>query len=950
MRTKYDLYINGQKADINNDALVLMNYKLTDSESPAAVYNSRSQQLALPKTSRNNVIFDHIYRADHTTQIGKFNALQRTPFEIISEQGEKLECGYLKLTEINDTQYTVVLYGGLGGFLFSLMYNADGSKKSLADLQYFDDPIGGDDELNFNITRDAVREAWRTIGGLQAHSDLWNIINFAPCYNGVPGGDFDAKKAFCYNGCYGVKASDSGYSSRRNHVMVDLVNEVDEWGAQDLRSYQQRPVISIKALFEAIQRWATANGYTFTYTGIDFFSNANPYFWKSWLTLPKLDSIQLPNESGSGTGTFNGPDPGAQPTFGSNRVADTIISGPWNNKGYTAKHSVSVTFVPKLNTNSLSRLLAAWEVPDSLQGRRYWRIVTAYQLLALDGNGVVLGGSKVAMATTKTICSDGATPKETTVAPATFVSKYNNAIGTHPTSFSPSWTPEDGDVYESTMHNGKYYDNKRLTGDDLAPMEITLSFDDVVGVRDVRLRTTYLAVYSEIIQSDVRYYQVDTNVAPEYNYMESTQTVLGLSFMDNATDSYSYSVSGTAHSGSLIGKKTLLGGTHTPADYLLSYCKMFGLYFIVDESGKNIEIRQRNTAYHSSDAVLDIQKRVDLPSVKVVPYVIRSRWYDWVQEASGRFAEYYKSIYGQDYGMARVNTGFEFDADHTDVLNGSALKGAAEVLHQSKYFENITENKDGNPALCPSPFIDGGSFTLWNSSGETLQQDIVTPTDAATIDYINPDFLGYDNTMMPKPEFCDKDGKEQEGEDVLLMFDTSMAPQQYERLCLTDDNGLMTLYNEGKPCWLLGQAAIASNLKYTINDDADAANKLYIPRFRRMISGSSNPMSVTLSLDMAVPQEIDQPEITVPQSAGVFYRYWKNYMTDRLNVDAKVMTCKVDLRGLQVGRNLIGRICFFDGSLWALESIKNYVLGGDDLTECEFVKVNDKNNYITGHN
>ena len=942
MRLKYNLYINGEKADINDGALVLMNYKLTDVESPSAVYNSRSQQLALPRTSKNNVIFDHIYRADHTTQSGKFNALQRTPFEIIGVTGEKLEAGYLKLTDISDTQYTVVLYGGLGGFLFSLMYNADGTKKSLADLQYT--TAGGDNELDFNITRDAVREAWRTISGLYSHSDLWNIINFTPCYNGIPGGDFDPKKAFCYNGCYGVKASDGNYRSRRDHVMVDLTNAVDEWAAQDLRSYQQRPVLSIKAFFDALQRFATAAGYTLYCDPVWFYSS-NPRYWKTWLTLPKLDSIQLPNETGSGTGTFNGPDPGAQPTFGSARVADAVISGPWANKGYTAKHSVSVTFTPRLNTEGLTRVLTAWETPDSPNGRRYWRIVAAYQLLALDGNGVVVGGSKVAMATTKTKCSDGAVPKEETVSPATFVSKYNNPVGGWSVQFAPSWVPEDGDAYESTMHNGVYYDDWRLYGENLLPMEITLSFDNVAGVRDVRLRTTYLAVYSSIIQSDVRYYQVTTNVVPNYNYFDTTENLLGLSFMDGATDSYSYSVSGTAHSGSLISKRTLLGGTHTPADYLLAYCKMFGLYFITSEDGKRIEIRSRGSAYHLVDPVLDFQQRIDLPSVKVKPYIIKSRWYEWVQEVSGRFADYYKSVYGQDYGMARVNTGFEFDASHTDVLQDKILKGAAEVLHQSKYFENITEDSKA----CPPPFIDGGTFTLWNSSGEAQEQDIITPTDAATITYINTTYLGYDYTDYPKPEFCDKDGKELDGADVLLMYDGAGGPAQYGRFCLTDDNGLMTLYNEGKPCWLLGQASILANASYVIGYRADGTT-LYFPRFRRMMTGSSSPMTVTYSLDMAVPQEIDQPAITCDASKAVYYRRWRNYMNDRLDVDAKVMTCKVDLRGLQVGRNLLGRICFFDGSLWALENIKNYVLGGDELTECEFVKVKDKSNYHTGQN
>ena len=218
MRRKIELYINGSLADIATDALVLMNYKLTDSESPAAVYNSWSQSVVLPRTSRNNAIFDHIYRADHVTRSGKFNALARTPFAIYNEQGEILESGYLKLTDMDEVQYNATLYGGLGGFLFALMYNADGSKKSLADLQYFDDPIGGDDELNFNITRDAVREAWRTIGGLQAHSDLWNIINFAPCYNGIPGGDFDAKKALRYHAHIGVNGAERIVVSRHTCV------------------------------------------------------------------------------------------------------------------------------------------------------------------------------------------------------------------------------------------------------------------------------------------------------------------------------------------------------------------------------------------------------------------------------------------------------------------------------------------------------------------------------------------------------------------------------------------------------------------------------------------------------------------------------------------------------------------------------------------------------------
>ena len=154
MRRKYELYINGTLADIDIDVLVLMNYKQTDASSPATVFNAWSQSVALPRTSKNNVIFDHIFRDDHTTAVGKFNPLVRTPFVIYSDTGEILESGYLKLTDIDETQYTATLYGGLGGFLYGLMYNPDGSKRSLADLVYT--PGGDEHEFDFKITRDAV--------------------------------------------------------------------------------------------------------------------------------------------------------------------------------------------------------------------------------------------------------------------------------------------------------------------------------------------------------------------------------------------------------------------------------------------------------------------------------------------------------------------------------------------------------------------------------------------------------------------------------------------------------------------------------------------------------------------------------------------------------------------------------------------------------------------------
>ena len=945
MRRKIELYINGSLADIATDALVLMNYKQTDATAPAAVFNSWSQSVVLPRTSKNNTIFDHIFRADHVTASGKFNALARTPFTIYDEQGEILESGYLKLTDFDDRQYNATLYGGLGGFLFGLMYNSDGSKRSLADLVYT--PGGDEHEFDFKITRDAVREAWRHLNGLEVHNVPWHYINFAPCYNGLPGNGFNSKRAFCpTEGIYGVTGQDGNYKSRRGHVLVDMVNDVDEWAANDLRSYQQRPVLRFRRVIDAICNSANNGGYTVNLDA-DFFKGANPYYEQLWLTLPKIDGIQLPNDSGSGTEAITSPSEGAAPSFTETSVFDKAFAGSWVNKGTNAKHSVSVTFKPTINTAATENMLTSWEIPDSPSGRRYWRVVAMYQLLAYDADGVCIGGSKVGAASCFTKCSDGATPMERTVTPANFVSKYNDAIGTRPNQFTPGWIPEDGDTYEAAMVNGEYYkyiygwgnNNQVLADTNGDPLTITLDVDDIAGMADLKLRTTFLEIYCDSTQ--LRYYQIDTDALPEYNSMSHTHTLNFASFIDGLA-TYSYQISGTARSGAQMTKALLLGGTQTPADYLLSYLKMFGLYMTYNPATKAVGIMTRASFYNGGS--VDLTERIDVTTRKSQPFALTSRWYEWAAPVSGRFADYYRDVYNREYGMARVNTGFEFDASHNDVLKDCLFKGAAEVLHRNKYFVRVTQNGKA----VPSPFLDGGKYTLWNGAGEAKQLDVICPDDSATVEYVNQLFYGYDYRLLPKPEFCDKDGKAVSGEDVLLLFDSSNGTGYYSRMTLTDDNGLMTLYNEGAPCYLLGQWTIAANKKYTINDDADTSVKLYMPRFRRFLTGGSAPMTATHALDMAVASEIDQPQITVPADKAIYPRMWASYITDKMDVDTKVMTCKVDLRGLQVGQDLLRNFYHFDNCIWVLNQIKNYVVGGDELTECEFIKVNDKTNYTNG--
>ena len=71
-------------------------------------------------------------------------------------------------------------------------------------------------------------------------------------------------------------------------------------------------------------------------------------------------------------------------------------------------------------------------------------------------------------------------------------------------------------------------------------------------------------------------------------------------------------------------------------------------------------------------------------------------------------------------------------------------------------------------------------------------------------------------------------------------------------------------------------------------------------------------------------------------------------LRDLLDKDTKVMTCRVNLEGLQVGPQLLRRFFWYDNSLWVLNKITNYSLTTYDPAECEFVQVRNIENYTNG--
>ena len=248
------LHIAGQRADIDSSTLIQMNFTMEELTNPAVVKNSYSQQVTLEGTKTNNAIFGAFFRLDRRTADG-YNALAKTPFIITDELGGIVERGYVKLDEVvrsgASVQYKVTLYGGLGEYFYALSYKENGDKLTLADLDYLGTPTPAQ-ELDFNITADAVREAWNDL--FAGNDGKWSVINFAPCYNGIPE-DFEADKGiFKPEGIAATSVTKDGYTytPRDGWSLVELEKEYDEWQTKDMRSYLQRPVVSLRKIVEVL--------------------------------------------------------------------------------------------------------------------------------------------------------------------------------------------------------------------------------------------------------------------------------------------------------------------------------------------------------------------------------------------------------------------------------------------------------------------------------------------------------------------------------------------------------------------------------------------------------------------------------------------------------------------------------------------------------------------------
>lgn len=901
MRQNLHLYIGDMEVEFNQPPDILYTYQTTELTNPTVIKNSFSKQITIYGSPNNNNIFGQYWNVERlqgtSNGIGSyFNPSKKVPFKLYIN-GDIYESGYVKLDEVKivegkSVEYNITLYGGLGQFFYNLSTDWNtGNKRSLADLEYYawtdsTEPL----DLSFTINKSTVASAWNEILG----NDAYSVINFAPTYNGYPDSIDTDKAIMNFNGLTGFSSSvtidNKTYSTNGGYALATLPAKLMAEEVRDYRSYLQTPVIRVKNIIEAICRKENNsglydNGYEVELDS-DFFNSSNPYYYDSWMTLPLLTNLEFSTEGEGGSTAYTHNYAYVNPSQGGylyTFTLDTPITG-------SSKH-IYVEFDMAVTANCQSNWL---EMGGEDRCNAY--AVQLYASNSYTSTENILDGSKIEWCTHELM--DG--------------TKYtiNNAIkkGLYSPKFNASSEYISG-RWHKVSGTTTYLFNKRIKLDCSLPVGSTCFKIEIARSNSSRNEEAKI-LYDYSVYNQIR--NIPVTLVP----------------LSNSEMLLSAGNEGASFSNRYITKQMLLGTDFSPCDFLLSYCKQFGLYIHKDRVEDKIYIKTRKNFYNR-DKIVDIQDSIDrLKDITVKPLNIDYGFFALANSGvSSSFYNDYVNKYGKIYGQKIIATGYDFNADTKNLID-SVFKGAVQAKEMSQYFYTPNTTK-------VHPYMyNSVKYALYeNGDYESGSTDVKAPFKAIA-DEFNPydtEFPGYD--YISQAMFYDNSKKALGTEYTLLFFDGyEDIPSSYN-WNLTDDISAMYKLNNN-PCWLMTTSSVDAN------GNTIALPITQFPKFSRWYEGNK---WMIYSWDFGSPRELYVPNMPNNDEGNIYRNYFKTYYEDAYDVNSKIINAYVINKDFT--QDDLRNFYWFDNSIWRLNKIEDYNVTSFEGTKCEFVKVQDVNNY-----
>ena len=960
------LYINNSLVDLPEGFSLPMTYTTEDLTNPTTIKNSFSKSITLPNTKNNAKIFGDFYRLDRMQQSNTFNPSKRAEFQLFNN-GDLYETGYVQLNSISgvaeERNYNITLYGGLGDFFYNLKYNEEGKEKKLSDLIFGYDDEDPDRELDMTISANLVNNAlnndWST-----EYDDYRDLVTFIPSYNGYYN-EFDSSAALVnLNGQTTFPASatseEQTYTGYNGYALAKLEDSYTEWEMKEMRASKQRPAIKMSKLIETICN-ETNSGYRVHFDP-SFFSEANPYWSKAFMTLPLLTNQEKETEYTTGDAVVTAMD---TPWVGNkikdsttqlvdndrlsftgerydNKQITTDATGVVNLSDYplTSKVNASVNFSLKYNPvyfddasdNVYISSKTIRRIGRNYEQKFYLGSILA-QVIAYDMSDNIIAYSDIynftnSVTVAQNIVNDnpGGTRTSTyTSNPELWGEDYTNDTP------DASYVTVEGHFKKSSVDNNYYFISKN--SNDTFVLSLNVPYNEQIKLK---LRIKRVTVHWQADGYDKLFF-IEPSISGT-SYADYTAQGYVEPLVVNKTSLF-VDYDPVVTSGTLVTKKMLLAGDLTPADVLLSYSKLFGLYYIKDRFSKDIYIYTRNSFYKNE--IVDLSNKIDVSKdMTIEPILFDKKWYVLnLETPETYYSNKYSHTYNQVYGQQRIDTGYNFNSDREEIYENDVFKNTLPAQNSSKFYRDFYKSA-GVPVPC---FVnDSCSYTLYKEGSTPASLDNVYEQ---TIDakLINRSLTTEWNMAVPgadtypKQCFYNSDNSLVDIDYSLVFYNGVYNSERV--IYITDDVPEMTVLNN-ELCYLW------TNSETNAAGTQIAYRRTSLPIYTSIIY-SQDRKEITNSFDFGVPQETyTDDDFTYDDNATIYSKYWKAFYNDQYNINTKKCTCYVIMD--EVTNDTMRKLYFFANGYWFLNKIDSFSITSDDTTRCEFIKIQDTDNYLNG--
>ena len=342
-------------------------------------------------------------------------------------------------------------------------------------------------------------------------------------------------------------------------------------------------------------------------------------------------------------------------------------------------------------------------------------------------------------------------------------------------------------------------------------------------------------------------------------------------------------------SGSYVSFKDMVDSDITQGDFLINFSKLFGLVYDTDSIAydNSIRLKTRNS-YHKDYKIIDWTDKIDYSkSFKQTPLTFNTKYLSLAYNPMESYYEKkYLKTYDDAYGIQKIDTGFDFNDNTTQLINNQLFKQTIMVKGEAllnggpvpAYFDKANNER--------SPIDAQYSLLFWNQDSSL-------------------------NNYTPSIRIID---------DMESMHDESIGGDE-------------------EPCWVDTS---------TLNTYRSV--KLHAPstlRSHEIQQSDDKKITQVFSWDLGYPQSnyAKWSTSTYPSSATIYSNYWKSYIADLYDVNTRILKCYVYLSPTEMTKFSFKNFVKIGDTLWHPNQIIDYNPLSNNPVQVELIKVNDISAY-----